>query len=102
MKKGKKNNEAPQGINTTYIDTRVDNETKKRNTQTTRLKKGSGHSTKYMHHKNKKTIKSQNRNTNTTELFTQAQRGFLFDRFRSTCVTNVGNSLRRRAISLDT
>ena len=36
MKKGKKNNEAPEGIDTTYLDTRVDNETKKptKNTQT--------------------------------------------------------------------
>ena len=34
MKKGKKNNEAPQGINTTYLDTRVDNETKKKRKQT--------------------------------------------------------------------
>ena len=70
MKKGKKNNEAPLGIITTYLDTRFDNETKKkRSTQATRLKKGSGHSTKYMHHTNKKTIKSQNRNKNTTEIF---------------------------------
>ena len=43
MKKGKKNNEAPQGIDTTYLDTRVDNETK---TKTHRLKKG--HSTEYI------------------------------------------------------
>jgi hypothetical protein len=72
MKKGKKNNEAPLGIITTYLDTRLDNETKKkRSTQATRLKKGSGHSTKYMHHTNKKTIKSQNRNKNTTAIFTQ-------------------------------
>ena len=34
MKRGKKNNEAPQGIDTTYLDTCVDNETKKRNIQT--------------------------------------------------------------------
>jgi hypothetical protein len=73
MKKGKKNNEAPLGIITTYLDTRLDNETKKkRSTQATRLKKGSGHSTKYMHHTNKKKIKSQNRNKNTTAIFTQA------------------------------
>ena len=30
MKKGKKYNEAPQGINTTYLDTRVENEKKKK------------------------------------------------------------------------
>jgi hypothetical protein len=30
MKKGKKNNEAPEGFNTTNVDTRVDNETKKK------------------------------------------------------------------------
>ena len=34
MKKGKKNNEAPQGIDTTYLDTRVDIEREKRNIQT--------------------------------------------------------------------
>ena len=69
MKTGKTNNEAPLGIITTYLDTRVDKETKKkRNTQATRLKKGSGHSTKYMHHTNKKAIKSQNRNNNTTAI----------------------------------
>ena len=34
MKRGKKNNETPQGIDTTYLDTCVDNETKKRNIQT--------------------------------------------------------------------
>ena len=28
--KRKENNEAPQGINTTYLDTRVDNETQKK------------------------------------------------------------------------
>jgi hypothetical protein len=66
MKKGKKNKEASEGIDTTFLDTRVDNETTKKNRQ----KKG--HSPIYMHHTNKKTIKSQNRNTNTTELFTQA------------------------------
>ena len=33
-KKGNKNNEAPEGINTTYLDTRVDNEREKRNIQT--------------------------------------------------------------------
>ena len=74
MKKGKKNNEATLGIITTYLDTRLDNETKKkrnRNAQATRLKKGSSHSTKYMHHTNKKTIKSQNRNKNTTAIFIQ-------------------------------
>ena len=43
MKRGKKNNEAPQGIDTTYLDTCVDNETKKK--ETYKLKKG--HSTKY-------------------------------------------------------
>jgi hypothetical protein len=32
MKKGKKNNEAPKGIDTTYLDTRVENETKKNHT----------------------------------------------------------------------
>jgi hypothetical protein len=42
---------------------------KKRNTQTTRLKKGFGDSTKYMHHTNNKAIKSQNRNKYTTDLF---------------------------------
>ena len=57
MKKGKKNNEAAERFNTTNVDTRVDDETKK---ETTRQKKG--HSTKYMHHTNKKQIKSQNRN----------------------------------------
>ena len=36
MKKGKKNNEAPQGINTTYLDIRVDNE---KNKQKRRKKK---------------------------------------------------------------
>jgi hypothetical protein len=73
MTKGKKNNEAPLGIITTYLDTRLDNETKKkRNTHATKLKKGSGHSTKYMHHTNKKTFKSQDRNNNTTAIFTQA------------------------------
>ena len=51
MKKGKKNNEAPEGIDTTFLDTRVDNEPQK---------KPDMHN--YMHH----------RNTNTTELFTQA------------------------------
>ena len=72
MKKGKKNNEASLGIITTYLDTRVDNETKEnRNAQATRLKKGSSHSTKYMHHTNKKTIKSQNSNKNTTAIFIQ-------------------------------
>ena len=72
MKKGKTNNEAPLGIITTYLDTRVDNETKEnRNAQATRLKKGSSHSTKYMHHTNKKTINSQNSNTNTTAIFIQ-------------------------------
>jgi hypothetical protein len=55
-----------------------------------------------MHHTNKKTIKCQNRNKNTTERFTQTYRGFLFYCFRSTCVTNVGNSLRSSTISLDT
>jgi hypothetical protein len=49
MKKGKKNNEAAERFNTTNVDTRVDDETKK---ETTRQKKG--HSTKYMHHTNKK------------------------------------------------
>ena len=72
MKKGKTNNEAPLGIITTYLDTRVDNETKEnRNAQATRLKKGSSHSTKYMHHTNKKTIKSQNSNKNTTAIVIQ-------------------------------
>jgi hypothetical protein len=72
MKKGKKNNEAPLGIITTYLDTRVDNETKEnRNAQATRLKKGCSHSTKYMHHTSKKTIKSQNSNKNTTAIFIQ-------------------------------
>jgi uncharacterized Zn-finger protein len=33
--------------------------------------KGYSHSTKYMHHTNKKTIKSQNRNKNTTAIFIQ-------------------------------
>jgi hypothetical protein len=70
--KRKENNEAPLGIITTYLDTRVDNETKEnRNAQATRLKKGSSHSTKYMHHTNKKTIKSQNSNKNTTAIFIQ-------------------------------
>ena len=65
MKKGKKNNEAPGGIDTTFLDTRVDNETTKKNqTKKNRQKKG--------HSPNKKTIKSQNRNTNTTDIFTQA------------------------------
>jgi hypothetical protein len=40
MKKGKKNKEAPEGIDTTYLDTRVNNETK---TKTHRLKKGPFH-----------------------------------------------------------
>ena len=40
MKKGKKNNEAPQGINTTYIDTRVDNETKKKKHTNYQTKEG--------------------------------------------------------------
>jgi hypothetical protein len=72
MKKGKKNNEAPLGIITKYLDTRVDNETKEnRNAQATRLKKGSSHSTKYMHHTNKKTIKSQKSNKNTTAIVIQ-------------------------------
>jgi hypothetical protein len=72
MKKGKKNNEAPLGIIAKYLDTQVDNETKEnRNAQATRLKKGSSHSTKYMHHTNKKTIKSQNSNKNTTAIVIQ-------------------------------
>jgi hypothetical protein len=49
---------------------RVSSEIALKKKETTRLKKG--HSTNYMHHTNKKTIKSQNRNKNTTELFTQA------------------------------
>jgi hypothetical protein len=65
MKKGKKNKDAPEGIDNTYLYTRVDKETK---TKTTRLKKG--YSTKYIHRTNKKNIKSQNRNTN-IERFTQ-------------------------------
>ena len=93
MIKGKKNKDVPEGIDTTYLDTRVDNETK---TKTTRLKKGN--STKYMHHTNKKNIKSQNRNKN-IELFTQTLRGFLLHRFRSPCATNVRHSLRRSTIS---
>ena len=32
MKKGKKNNEAPLGINITYLDTRLENETKNKET----------------------------------------------------------------------
>jgi len=31
MKKGKKNNEASEGFNTTNLDTRVDNQSKKNN-----------------------------------------------------------------------
>jgi hypothetical protein len=63
MKKGKKNKDAPEGIDNTYLYTRVDNETK---TKTTRIKKG--YSTKYIHRTNKKNIKSQNRNTNIKRL----------------------------------
>ena len=40
MKKGKKNNEAPGGIDTTFLDTRVDNETTKKHTQKKQTKEG--------------------------------------------------------------
>ena len=90
MKKGKKNNEAPERFNTTNVDTRVDNETKKKQPEKRRAIPPNICITQTKSRSNLKTGI-----TNTTELFTQAKRGFLFYRFRSTCVTNVGNSLRR-------
>ena len=52
MKKGKKNNEAPGGIDAMFLDTRVDNETTQKNTHTKNRQK-KVHSPNYMHHKQK-------------------------------------------------
>ena len=57
-----------ESILRTQIHDQITRQKQQKNTQTTRLNKG--RFTKYMHHTNKKTIKSQNRNKNTTELFT--------------------------------